>query len=248
MFRLIRNWRFSGKTRHLVGLFAFEFIVVVTGVLTAQAVADWSRNRTAKREMLANKDRADAQIAFLAATSIAYGRVIPCMEQRVIGVMRDASRAGQVDPQILVRPILWNMPYDGFTSESLLNLRGTFGPVVSDHYERVAYYAYRANNLIESLANDWEALSIISPDSGEIGQGDRQQARILASRMRSTLRTLGKMSSNIAFRARKLGVAAKLKPGQRLPLNCADMWRWNGVLFDPQDVPADRRDAPSPNA
>jgi hypothetical protein len=240
MFRLIRNLRFSEKARHLAGLFAFEFVVVVLGVLTAQAVADWSRNRTAQREMLANKERADAQIAFLAATSIAYGRVIPCMEQRVIGVMRDASGNHQVDPEILIRPILWNLPYDEPTSEVLLNLRGTFGSVVADHYERIAVYADRSNNLVDSLANDWEALSIISPDSGQVGQGDRQQARILASRMRSTLRSLGKMSSNIAYRARNLGVPPTLKPGQRLPMDCADLWRWNSVLYDPQDVPAER--------
>lgn len=246
MFRLIRNWRFSDKTRHLVGLFAFEFVVVVLGVLTAQAVADWARDRTAQRDMLANKDRADAQIAFLAATSIAYNRVIPCMEQRVIGVMSDASRAAQVEPEILIRPILWNMPYNEFTSESLLNLRGTFGPVVSEHYERIAHYANRSNSLIDLLANDWEALSIISPDSGEIGQGDRQQARILASRMRSTLRSLGKMSSNIVYRAEQLGVAPRLKPRQRWPANCADLWQWNSVLYDPQDVPADRY-KPRPN-
>ena len=246
MFKSIRNWRFSGKVRHWVGLFAFEFAVVVLGVLTAQAVANWSRDRAAQRDMLANKDRADAQIALLAATSIAYGRVIPCMEQRVIGVMRDASGTDQVDRQILIRPILWNMPYDALTNETLLNLRGSFGPVVSDHYERIAVYATYANNLVESLANDWEALSIISPDSGEIGQGDRQQARILASRMRSTLRSLGKISANIEYRAQRLHIAPTLKPGQRLPMGCADLWRWNAILYDPQDVPADR-ERPRPN-
>lgn len=237
----------NDRARHLGGLFAFEFVVIVLGVLTAQADSDWSKNRAAQRDMLANKERADAQIAFLAAISIAYGRVIPCMKQRIVGVMRDSSGTDQVDPQFLVRPILWNLPYNEFTSESLLNLRGTFGPVVSDHYERIAHYANRSNNLVESLANDWEALSIISPDSGAVGQGDRQQARILASRMLSTLRSLGKTSSNIAFRAQNLGVAPTLKPGQRLPVNCADLWRWNAVLYDSEDVPADR-DRPRPSA
>ena len=240
MFRLIRNLRFSDKARHLIGLFAFEFVVVVLGVLTAQAVADWSRDRTAQRDMLTNKERADAQIAFLAATSIAYGRVIPCMEQRVIAVMRDVSGANRVDPEILARPILWNMFYDELTSDVLLNLRGAFGPVVAEHYERIAAYAHRSNNLVESLAIDWEALSIVSPDSGQVGQGDRQEARIVASRMRSTLRSLDKMASNIEYRARNLGVPPALKPGQRLPKDCADLWRWNAVLFDPQDVPAER--------
>lgn len=247
MFRAIRNWQVNGKARHLVGLFAFEFVVIVLGVLTAQAVADWSKNRTAQRDMLKNKERADAQIAFLAATSIAYGRIIPCMERRIIGVMRGASGTGDVDSKFLVRPILWNYPYTDLTSESLLNLRAHFGDQVSENYERIAVYAGRSNLLIVSLANDWEALSIISPDSGEVGPGDRQEARILASRMRSTLRSLEKMSDNIVYRARSLGVTPRLKADQRLPEGCADLWRWGSVLYDPQDVPANR-DRPQPSA
>ena len=207
MFRAIRNLQVNDKARHLVGLFAFEFVVIVLGVLTAQAVADWSKNRAAQRDMLANKERADAEIAFLAATSVAYGRVIPCMEQRIIGVMKDASGVQQIDPKVLVRPILWNFPYTELTAESLLNLRGQFGTDASESYERIAVYANRSNDLIVLLANDWEALSIIDPNSGKVGQGDRQEARILASRMRSTLRSLGKMSVNIAYRAQRLGVA-----------------------------------------
>lgn len=247
MFRAIRNWRFSGKARHWAGLFAFEFIVVVLGVLTAQAVANWSRDRTALRDMLANKGRADAQIAFLAATSIAYGRVIPCMDRRIIGVMKDASDARQVDPRILIRPVLWSLPYNELTGESLLILRATFGNDVSENYERIAEDVVRSNQLVDSLARDWEALSIISSDSGTVGPGDRQEARILASRMRSTLRSLGKMSGNIGYRSRNLGIVPTLGPSQRLPEGCADLWRWNSILYDPQDVPANR-DRPRPNA
>ena len=247
MFRAIRNWQHSGRTRHLIGLFAFEFVVIVAGVLTAQLVSDWSRERAAHREMLANKERADAQIAFLAALSVAYGRVIPCMEERLVGAMRGASGTEPIDRRTLFRPILWNLPYNEVTGESLLNLRATFGPEVAEHYERTAGYAGRANTLVESLANDWEALSIVNPDLGDVGPGDRQQARILASRMRSTLRSFGKTMSNIGYRARSLNVAPALKPGQLLPRDCDDMWKWNSVLYDPQDAPLDR-DRPRPTA
>ena len=247
MFRALRDWRIDDRARRLVGLFAFEFVVVVLGVLSAQAVADWSRNRAAQRDMLANKDRANAQIAYLAATSIAYVRVIPCMEQRVIGVMRSAGEGGRVDSETLVRPILWNFFYTHLTGESLLNLRARFGPETAEHYERIAVYVGRSNSLVDSLANDWEALSIISPDSGAVGPRDRHEARLLASRMRSTLRSLGKMANNMEYRARRLGIAPLLKPDQRLPTGCTDLWRWGSVLYDPQDVPADRA-APRPSA
>jgi hypothetical protein len=58
--------------------------------------------------------------------------------------------------------------------------------------------------------------------------------------MRSTLRTLNKASQNIVGHARALGLEPKLDPGSRTPNGCADLWRWNSVLYSPQDVPANR--------
>lgn len=247
MFILTKDWWSTGKARHLASLFAFEFVVIVLGVLTAQAVADWSRDRAAQRDMLSSKERADAQIASLAPISIAYQRVIPRMDERMLRIMRSASGIGSIDPPMLVRPTVRNLPYTELSSENLLRMREHFGADVSDRYERMADYVDRSQTLVNLLANDWQSLNIISPDAGTTGPGDRQEARIIASRMRSTLYSLGKMSQNIRNRAQEIGVTPRLKSNLRLPQDCTDLWRWNSVVYDPEDVRA-ARDSPKKTA
>jgi hypothetical protein len=240
MFRLIRDLRFSGKTRHLVGLFAFEFLVVVLGILTAQALADWSKDRAELRDMTAHKQRADAEIARLAATAIAYRRVIPCMDERMLIVMRAASADGRIDPATLVRPVVRAMSFTALSDKTLILIADQHGPEIADRYARLENDARRSDDLVAQLASGWQSLSIISPEAGQVGSGDRQEARIVASRMRSTLRTLDKASQNIVGYAGALGLEPKLDPGRRIPNGCADLWRWNSILYDPEDVPANR--------
>ncbi len=237
MFRILRDWRFSQKKRHLLGLFAFEFLVVVLGVLTAQTVADWSRDRADLRDMRASKQRVDAEIAKFAATAIAYDRVTPCMDERMLMVMRAASADGRIDPAILVRPVVRGESYTGLSEKTLILIAARHGPASADRYVRMENDARRSLDLAAQLASGWQSLSIMSPEAGRVGPGDRQEARIVASRMRSTLRTLNKASQNIVGHARALGIKPKLEAGQRLPNGCADLWRWNSIIYDPQDVP-----------
>ena len=240
MFRAIRGWWSSDKALHLAGLFAFEFVVVVLGVLTAQAVANWSRDRAARSEMLVSKSLADVQIAHMAARVIGYRRTIPCMEQRVVQIMRAASGEGEVDPAMLERPLLPSFPFTNFTDEGRLQLRGQFGDDITGKYQRIAEYSDRTKDNLKQLADDWQTLAIINPDYGKVGTGDRQEARIVASRMLSTLRSLWQVNVNIGNRARELGIAPRLDAQLRLPDGCADLWRWNSVMYDPVDGLAQR--------
>ena len=45
MFQAIRHWWDSGRGKITTRLFLFEFVVVVAGVLTAQALAEWVHDR-----------------------------------------------------------------------------------------------------------------------------------------------------------------------------------------------------------
>lgn len=47
MFHAIRQWWGGGRGKVTLRLFLFEFLVVVAGVLTAQALASWGRPRRA---------------------------------------------------------------------------------------------------------------------------------------------------------------------------------------------------------
>ncbi|HET7709976.1 MAG TPA: hypothetical protein VFK50_10690 [Sphingomicrobium sp.] len=247
MFRAIRIWRTHAKARELAGLFAFEFLVVVFGVLTAQAVADWSADRAAGRAMLANKARADAQIGAMAATAIALDRAIPCMDERMITIMRAASAGETIDPAMLVRPVVRVEPYSGLTDESLLRVRQRIGAETAERYSRVAFDDQRLRIMVSSLAEGWQSLSIVSPETGTISQSDRQEARIVASRIRSHLRSVRQAQANISVYARDLGIKPRLGRGLRIPRHCAQLWMQNSVVFDPMDIPA-VRDSLKPSA
>jgi hypothetical protein len=240
MFRVWRDWRLGDKAQHTLGLFAFEFLVVVLGVLTAQAVADWSRERADLRDMRASKQRADVEIARLAATAAAYGRVIPCMDERMLVVMRAASGEGRIDPAVFVRPVFRGGNFTALSDKTLTGIAAQHGPAIADRYARTELDARRLIDLVQDLAGGWQSLSIMSEETGRVGPGDRQEARIVASRMRSTLRNLDRVSRNLAAHARELGIEAKLEPSLRPPRSCADLWRWNSILYDPQIVPAGR--------
>lgn len=247
MFRVIRKWWSQDKARHLAGLFGFEFLVVVLGVLTAQAVADWSDDRVAKRKMLASKTRADAQIAAMAATSIAWQRAIPCVDNRMVMIMRSASTGSQIDPAVLARPVVRSETYSGLSDENLLQLGEQFGPATAEGYATLASNDERARQRVSSLATAWQSLSIASPETGAVSASDRQEAQIVASRIRSDLRSLRQAQVNISNRARDLGISPRLGPKLRIPRNCAELWKQNSVVFDPEDIPA-ARDRPTPSA
>lgn len=237
MFMAVRRW-WSGRDKaRIAGLFAFEFTVVVLGVLTAQAVADWSRDRTARRDMLASKAEADQQAARLAAASVAYGRVIPCMDGRMMLIMRAASSGQPLDPAMLVRPTVRSDPFTPLSGENLIHLRKYYGREVANSYVRLAGNHGRFVELVAALADGWQSLTIISPEAGRVGPGDRQEARVIAARMRSTLRSLRQMNRNIVLRAGELGIVPRLDPGLRMPRDCKQFWQQNSVVFDPDDVP-----------
>jgi hypothetical protein len=247
MFGAIRNWWTHAKARQLAGLFAFEFLVIVLGVLTAQAVADWSADRAAGRAMLANKARADAQIAAMAATSIAWDRAIPCMDERMITVMRAASAGQAIDPIMLVRPVVRVEAFSGLSDDNLLQMRQRIGAETADRYSRLAFDDQRLRMIVSSLAEGWQSLSIVSSETGMISQSDRDEARIVASRIRSNLRTVRQAQANVSQAARDLGIEPRLAPGLRIPRDCAELWNQNSVVSDPTDIPV-VRDSLKPNA
>lgn len=155
-------------------------------------------------------------------------------------VMRVASADGQIDPASLVRPVFWGGNFTALFDKTLILIEGRHGLVTADRYARTELDARRLIDLAHDLASGWQSLSILSPETGRVGPGDRQEARIVASRMRSMLRTLDRVSQNLGSHARELRIKPKLEPGRRTPSTCADLWRWNSNLYDPKIVPATR--------
>ncbi|MCM8558119.1 hypothetical protein [Sphingomicrobium sediminis] len=83
MFAAIRQ-KLTGAWKRLregslAKLFVFEFIVVLLGVLAAQWVADWARERDAMATMEEARARADLELADAGAVANIWQLVAPCI-------------------------------------------------------------------------------------------------------------------------------------------------------------------------
>ena len=122
MFQTVRHWWESGTGKVTARLFAFEFIVVVTGVLVAQALASWAQNRAALIAMEEARYRAEIEISDNMNAAKIYLVAIPCFEDRMREVMRKSSK-GPIDSQLAVRPSLKSSGLSQIADQSALLLR-----------------------------------------------------------------------------------------------------------------------------
>ncbi|MEP7315833.1 MAG: hypothetical protein ABI667_03975 [Sphingomicrobium sp.] len=121
--------------RKLVGLFLFEFMVVLLGVLVAQWVADWAEERSDLAVMERAKSRMDDEISSAMANAQGWLVAIPCLDQQVSDVMRAAGGDQPLDPATLDRP--------GFRIPSVAPLAPESGLLLIDRYgsEKAQLYA-----------------------------------------------------------------------------------------------------------
>ncbi|HQR40536.1 MAG TPA: hypothetical protein PLF26_19290, partial [Blastocatellia bacterium] len=75
----------------LAGLFVFEFVVVLLGVLAAQAVADWAEDRRLAHEADVQFEQARQQAILAASVQKYWANVGPCLIERARTVASAAA-------------------------------------------------------------------------------------------------------------------------------------------------------------
>jgi len=91
MFQAVRNWWGSGRGKVTLRLFLFEFVVVVAGVLTAQALANWVADRAEMRAVNEEDKRVRYEIGRARQVARVWAAATPCLVQRVERVAREAT-------------------------------------------------------------------------------------------------------------------------------------------------------------
>ena len=88
----LQIWRYSG-------LFMFEFVVVLLGVLAAQMLQESAANARARGDARVTVERAATEVASFRATSEYWLSAGPCLERRMDQLMR-AAATGTDDPNV----------------------------------------------------------------------------------------------------------------------------------------------------
>ncbi len=231
MFHAIREYfarpdepvSLRGRGRRLGALFLFEFVVVLLGVLVAQWVADWAQERADLAVMERSKSRMDEEISSAMANAQAWLVAIPCLDDQMSGVMRAAGGDRSLDPATLERPGFRIPSIEPMTPESSLLLIDRYGSKKANLYASMQIRTDHIADLSNRVAEQWMGLSILDPAYGAVREGDRVNARAIASQIRSALRSIQITSQGFVAEAGELGLKPKDIEGRRRPLNCADI-------------------------
>lgn len=228
MFRTVRHWWSGGQGRMTLRLFAFEFVVVVAGVLVAQALAGWGQRRGDEAEGRELIERTAVFAHDLNKVTNFWKVHGPCLRERVAAIARNAASGQGMTMAEIGRP--------GLPIPSKLDLGEAdwrkIG-LVADQ-DRIAAFG----DFIEvrdvsqrysaDIADEWATFKLLDsslgPPSGEDGARVRLAAAIIDSRMRWLIFGGDEMIS----RLKDAGIAPtnKLPGSERLVDQCGLLKDW----------------------
>ena len=84
MFQTVRHWWGNGRGKVTARLFAFELLVVVAGVLIAQALADIVQDRAEFAKMQSERSRVRYELTSVHNAFRSWEAALPCLNQRMM--------------------------------------------------------------------------------------------------------------------------------------------------------------------
>lgn len=243
MFRVVRNAWLNAREKRLFGLFAFEFFVVVLGVLTAQGVQSWVQERDRARD--AEAERVRLEQGFFAAVEAGkiWRAAVPCLRERVGEVMRAAGTGAMVMPEFAQRPKFGQYGYSGASPEVFARIASRSGTKKAVALEDMQGRLADIGEAADAIRGKWDLFRLLDPQFGAPTAADRSTARSAGAAILTELRTIEFALDMIEKQAPLLRIKPTT-PFDRefgiLPVrNCAEIWA-NGTAYrmiDPGETP-----------
>lgn len=211
------------RIRRLSGLFVFEFVVVLLGVLAAQMLQENFADARARRDAKATVERARQEAAGFRSTSEYWLAAVPCLERKMDELMRAAAEG--VDGAELHGPRP-RMPLSALTpwSEATMNAaRQTYGDEAVAVYFALHTMAIKMADDSHELAGDWALLSLADPRFGPVSREDRINTRLAAARIKGRLASIGVTARYGVLSTERLAIPAdpERKRLLTLPADCS---------------------------
>lgn len=205
-------------------LFAFEFVVVVAGVLVAQGLANWVQSRAAVHEMEQARARSAHEIAQSLDVALVWQAAVPCLRDRMESIQREAA-IGAIRPGHSMRPTMRTPPLGLMPDQAALLYRQRYGDEQADRLSDIS----DANDLIASqvatLQRVWYRLALADERYGPVAAADRHSARESAADALASLRTIGILAHSVIEGAREFGIKPISTFAGKGPANsCAAIW------------------------
>lgn len=230
MFQSVRHWWGSGRGKVTARLFVFEFVVVMAGVLSAQALANWVAQRGALQEMEDARTRTLHEQSGNLANAQAWLAAIPCLDRRMQEIMR-AAASGTIGPSQVERPKLADFVESRVDDQSELLMRARYGDPLVDGYQAMRGSIVFAANDVGTIVHSWGRLSLGDPRLGTVSEADRGAVRIAAADIRAELRGLRYALADFVAAAGRSHVAISDETMTRPPRTCLEIWRAGAVAI-----------------
>lgn len=236
MFRTVRHWWSEGSGRHTARLFAFEFLVVVAGVLTAQALANWVSDRAEQRAVSEEDKRVRYEIGRARQVARIWLAATPCLVARVERIARHASTADPIDPGQLQVPQFIGYTVEPFSPDMNREFHDRFGNQRVDNYAVVITATSGLVDAYRSVRRGWDRFALLDPSLGATSTADRATVRDVAVQVRSQLGQIRAAAAMIESTASGLGIApltSQADFGAAVPVrNCDEIWSTSHIWRD----------------
>lgn len=237
MFAAIRSYWAGERGRKLAGLFLFEFVVVMLGVLAAQAVANWAEERAAMSGMEEAKAKAYRQLSQTAFGLEAWDRLLPCFEDQMRAVMRAREGAAPLDADRLDRPGLNGVEFQPLSQADLVRIEERFGFEVENTLRSVGTQTRSVNERIDMVQAAWKGFALLDPQNGTPDAQDYREARMAASDILATLKGIRINTDNLLQYADALGVEEyRDVEGGRFVKDCDELWKYGTMYLYPHEM------------
>jgi hypothetical protein len=229
MFQTVRHWWGSGRGKVTARLFLFEFLVVVAGVLTAQALANWVADRAEQRAVSEEDKRVRYEIGRTRQVARLWTAATPCLVERVEEVARQASSGHALDPNQLKVPRFIGYTVEPFSPDMNREFHDRLGNERVDNYAVVSSASVTLVNSYRDLRRGWDRFALLDPALGPTSAADRATVRDVAVQLRSQLDLIRASAEMIESTAAGLGIPPLTSDadfGAVMPVtSCTEIWR-----------------------
>ena len=188
MFQAVRHWWGGGRGKLTARLFVFEFVVVVVGVLAAQALANWVGTRAERHQgerLFADAVESARQ---LDRTLGYWQRFAPCVRSHVASISRAAANGDSMTGDAIGRPALPRPGEPQFGAEDWRKIALVATPEQVQSLRELQATASVHNAYASETARQWSTFRLLDLSLGAASPEDRSRVRAAAMQVDSTLR------------------------------------------------------------
>lgn len=225
MLATLRGWWRKDHDTPGPGALLIEFLVVILGVFAAQQLSDWAQDRGELRRVEGLHRELVHAFGRYRAIANSYEVALPCLEERVDLISRQASEGRPIDPDLLKPARLLLMGPDNISHEDFQLLRKRFGDRMADRIGSMEFNLRSTQENGTALERRWFEFQRLDSNYGPVHPADRQSARQTAVEIKGHLYALSKSTQLILNLTDLLAIErpADVKLGP--VADCAQMWR-----------------------